>query len=116
MSSKKILEKLVNIVGKQQQMLTKLAQAQDPNVALIKQVADSVAAKFAAQGMPLTTQVSVNPPPANTDPSVTVSQGYTLKVSGLKNDNMKNSFKGLLNNALKAQKPELLDVLSVFYV
>lgn len=114
MDSKKVIEKLISIAEKQQKIIQKLAQAQDPNIAYLKQVGEAAAINTGA-GVPISVQVTANTPQANPDPGITTTPGYTMRVSGFTTDDMKTKFKTNLDNTLKLQKPELLDNLSVFY-
>ena len=115
MDSKKVIEKLFSIASKQQQMIMKLAQAQDPNVAYLQQTAE-VAAMNLNTGLPISIQVSLGS--AGTAPDeagVSTSPNYVIRVGGLKNDKQKMEFKSNLDRTLAIQKPELSAGISVIY-
>lgn len=114
MDSKKILEKLFSIASKQQQMIMKLAQAQDPNVAYLQQTAE-VAAMNLNTGLPVSVQVSLGSPGSSTGDGVQTSANYVIRVGGLKDERQKVQFKTNLDKAISLQKPELSAGISVIY-
>lgn len=115
MDSKKILEKLFSIASKQQQMIMKLAQAQDPNVAWLTSVAEA-AAMNVGSGLPITVQVSLGSPgTAPDDAGVSTSVNYVIRVGGFKDEKQKAQFKVNLDRTIAIQKPDLSAGISVIY-
>lgn len=114
MDSRKILESLVKIAENQQKMIQKLAQAQDPNIAWLKQVAEAAAMNLNA-GIPISVQVSLGTPQPSPDAGVQVSQNYVIRIGGLKDEKQKIQFKTNLDSAVAIQKPELSAGISVIY-
>lgn len=114
MDSKKILEKLFTIASKQQQMIMKLAQAQDPNVAWLQSVAEAAAMNLNT-GLPITVQVTLGASQTPPDAGVTTSTNYTIRIGGLKDEKQKVQFKTNLDRTIAVQKPELSAGISVIY-
>lgn len=115
MDSKKILEKLFSIASKQQQIIMKLAQVQDPNVAWLQQVSEAAAMNLNT-GLPITVQVSLGSVgTAPDDAGVTTSANYTVRVGGFKEEKHKAQFKVNLDRTIAAQKPDLSAGISVIY-
>lgn len=110
----KTINKLISILRNQELIIQKIAQAQDQNIKYLKRTADIAALNLNA-GLPIHTQVEVNPNQTGSDPNVKLQSGYTITVSGLKDNKMKEQFKTNLNNTLRAQKPELLNLITILY-
>jgi len=116
---KLILGKLLKIASNQQKILTHLAQAQqDPNIQYLKQAAMVTAANsgFSATDVQVTANATNSPAPTS---NITISGGYTVKVSGApKQNEVREKFIRQLRAFVAAQKPndQELANLSVIFV
>ena len=113
---KVILGKLLKIASNQQKILTRLAQAQDPNVAYLKSAAQITAANSGFNAANVT--VTANPGSAASDPSVKIEGGYTVTVGGAPPQNeVREKFIRQLKAMVASQKPnqpELANLSVVF--
>ncbi len=112
-----ILSTLLKIASNQQKILTKLAQAQDPNVAYLKSAAQITAGNSGFNATNV--EVTANPGGPGSEPGVQTAAGYTVKVSGAPPQNeVREKFIRQLKAMVASQKPDqaALANLSVLFV
>jgi hypothetical protein len=110
----KVIQKLIKILGNQQRILTKLAQAQDPAIQYLREAAQ-VAGANSQPPMSVIANVTANP--GSQEGNVTVEGSYTASITGVPEDNKaKQSFMDTFKRQIKAQKPELDGRVSIIFV
>jgi len=110
-----IIKKLIKIAHNQQKILSKLAQANDPNVVYLKDAAQQAAVNSGFN----TTTVNVIPlkgssNPGRIDPTnlVVAAPGYTVTVGGApQNNQIRQKYLDVLRKQVATQKPDQPDLV-----
>ena len=113
-NEKTILQKLANIFSTQQKVMTRLAQATDPNMAYLKRAAEQAAANVGLEGMGNAFKVEVSLKPA--DEILNPHTSYIVSIFGAPAKNeIRQKFLDTFNKQVETQKPELAGNVSTIF-
>lgn len=113
MNEKLVIKQLLKIATKQQEIIAKLAQAQDPNVEYLRRVAVVAGANLNVN----VTESHVVPLEGGNTGTSALPNGYTLHVKGVPS-NLREKYIATVKAQVKAQKPDqpnLSDNLSIIF-